>query len=84
MTRAGDGDGDARRPEVADGSHRTGPGANGIGARRTPGGDAGKESGGGEMSDETYYCDLCGSVMLNLHCKLVCETCGYKRDCSDP
>lgn len=39
---------------------------------------------GGETSDETYYCDLCGSVMLNLHCKLVCETCGYKRDCSDP
>jgi len=34
--------------------------------------------------DETYYCDLCGNVMLNLHCKLICERCGYKRDCSDP
>ncbi len=35
-------------------------------------------------TEETYYCDLCGQVMLNLHCKLVCERCGYKRDCSDP
>jgi hypothetical protein len=34
--------------------------------------------------EEVYYCDLCGSVMLNLHCKLICERCGYKRDCSDP
>ncbi len=34
--------------------------------------------------DEVFYCDLCGSVMLNLHCKLTCERCGYKRDCSDP
>lgn len=33
---------------------------------------------------EVFYCDLCGSVMLNLHCKLICEQCGYKRDCSDP
>ena len=34
--------------------------------------------------DEVFYCDLCGNVMLNLHCKLICERCGYKRDCSDP
>ena len=34
--------------------------------------------------EQTFYCDLCGNVMLNLHCKLVCEQCGYKRDCSDP
>ena len=33
---------------------------------------------------QTFYCDLCGNVMLNLHCKLICEQCGYKRDCSDP
>lgn len=37
-----------------------------------------------EADDEVYYCDLCGNVMLNLHCKLICERCGYKRDCSDP
>jgi hypothetical protein len=34
--------------------------------------------------EPVFFCDLCGSVMLNLHCKLVCERCGYKRDCSDP
>jgi len=35
-------------------------------------------------SEEIFYCDLCGAEMLNLHCKLICERCGYKRDCSDP
>lgn len=29
-------------------------------------------------------CDLCGAPMLDLHCKLSCKNCGYKRDCSDP
>ncbi|MEO5511275.1 MAG: glycine oxidase ThiO [Longimicrobiales bacterium] len=29
-------------------------------------------------------CDLCGSKMLDRHCKLVCVQCGYQRDCSDP
>lgn len=38
----------------------------------------------GAESEETFYCDLCGHAMLNLHCKLICEQCGYKRDCSDP
>ncbi|HCW78109.1 MAG TPA: hypothetical protein DG084_03260 [Gemmatimonadetes bacterium] len=33
---------------------------------------------------QVYLCDLCGVPMLNLHCKLICEQCGYKRDCSDP
>ena len=59
--------------------------------------ERGREHGEGERDDgshrrgevaeaggEVFYCDLCGSVMLNLHCKLICETCGYKRDCSDP
>lgn len=32
----------------------------------------------------TYLCDLCGAPMLDLHCKLVCRRCGYRRDCSDP
>lgn len=36
------------------------------------------------VEEQIFLCDLCGSVMLNLHCKLVCERCGYKRDCSDP
>ena len=29
-------------------------------------------------------CELCGSEMFALHCKLICPNCGYKRDCSDP
>lgn len=31
-----------------------------------------------------YECDLCGAPMLDLHCKLICRRCGFKRDCSDP
>jgi len=42
---------------------------------------AGGPTSGGAV---TYRCDLCGAIMLDLHCKLVCERCGYKRDCSDP
>jgi hypothetical protein len=41
---------------------------------------AGREKG----QEDVYLCDLCGAVMLNLHCKLICERCGYRRDCSDP
>jgi hypothetical protein len=29
-------------------------------------------------------CDLCGSPMLERHCRLICTQCGYQRDCSDP
>jgi hypothetical protein len=29
-------------------------------------------------------CELCGTEMFGLHCKLVCPNCGYRRDCSDP
>jgi hypothetical protein len=45
--------------------------------------------GGGDRASErsqgrVYHCDLCGHAMLDLHCKLICQRCGYKRDCSDP
>ena len=36
------------------------------------------------LSQRTFYCDLCGAVMINRHCKLSCPVCGYQRDCSDP
>ena len=29
-------------------------------------------------------CEVCGSEMYGLHCKLICPNCGYRRDCSDP
>jgi len=29
-------------------------------------------------------CDICGTVMLERNCKILCPNCGYTRDCSDP
>jgi hypothetical protein len=29
-------------------------------------------------------CDLCGTIMYEWHCRLICPACGYQRDCSDP
>ena len=29
-------------------------------------------------------CDICGTSMIGVHCKLRCPTCGFTRDCSDP
>jgi hypothetical protein len=29
-------------------------------------------------------CDLCGTKMVELHCRMMCPACGYQRDCSDP
>ena len=61
--------------------------ATAAGAGSKPGGDsgAGAPAGGSIPPEEqVFFCDLCGNQMLNLHCKLVCEQCGYKRDCSDP
>jgi len=37
-----------------------------------------------EASATTPRCDLCGGQMIDRNCKLVCATCGYQRDCSDP
>lgn len=38
----------------------------------------------GPAAERVYLCDLCGAAMLDLHCKLICRRCGFKRDCSDP
>lgn len=29
-------------------------------------------------------CELCGGPTLERHCKIMCQVCGYQRDCSDP
>ena len=29
-------------------------------------------------------CEVCGTEMYGLHCKLICPNCGYRRDCSNP
>ena len=36
------------------------------------------------LEDPGEECELCGTEMFGLHCKLVCPNCGYRRDCSDP
>ncbi len=33
---------------------------------------------------EDAACELCGGPVLERHCKILCLTCGYQRDCSDP
>ena len=36
--------------------------------------------------DDTFKpkCDRCGELMEEVKCKLICNQCGYSRDCSDP
>ena len=63
-----------------------------TGAEEGPDGDApGTDSahertadGGGRQPMLRWACDLCGGPMRESHCKLICDQCGYIRDCSDP
>ncbi len=41
-----------------------------------------REEGVGEAS--APVCELCGGPLMERHCKVVCLSCGYQRDCSDP
>lgn len=50
-------------------------------ADRSPG--SGPESTGGDALLKKLICPICGSMMVGLHCKLICENCGYREDCSD-
>ena len=34
-------------------------------------------------ADDTY-CWLCGGEVSKRHCKIICQLCGFTRDCSDP
>ncbi len=36
------------------------------------------------MTMTTFTCDICGDEMLSFDCELICDNCGYIRDCSDP
>src|SRR5690606_33176819 len=38
---------------------------------------------GYHVEDDTY-CWLCGGPVVKRHCKIVCPSCGFTRDCSDP
>ena len=74
--------GDSPRGDPRDGTAASGGEA---GAR-----DAEDDLSGGHSHEpligsvDAPLCDLCGSPMRESHCKLVCDRCGYMRDCSDP
>ena len=34
-------------------------------------------------ADDTY-CWVCGGAVVKRHCKIICQACGFTRDCSDP
>jgi len=34
--------------------------------------------------ESDFYCDICGQMMLEFNCELICLICGYRRDCTDP
>jgi rubrerythrin len=31
-----------------------------------------------------HSCWVCGAIMREIKCKIICPHCGYTRDCSDP
>ena len=34
--------------------------------------------------EDDTYCWMCGAVVEKRHCKIICLSCGFTRDCSDP
>jgi len=34
--------------------------------------------------EDDTYCWLCGGAVEKRHCKIICLSCGFTRDCSDP
>lgn len=50
----------------------------------SPGTDGGGDRGPDPESSGSYVCEICGSLMMERHCKILCPVCGYQRDCSDP
>jgi hypothetical protein len=52
--------------------------------------ETGREERAGEppetpanATNAAAICPICGGPLLGIHCKLVCENCGYREDCSD-
>ena len=35
-------------------------------------------------AEDDTYCWTCGGPVTKRHCKIVCQVCGFMRDCSDP
>ena len=38
----------------------------------------------GQTHTDKSVCEICGGPVLERHCKIQCQNCGYQRDCSDP
>ncbi len=38
----------------------------------------------GYRPEDDTYCWLCSGPVVKRHCKIVCQVCGFTRDCSDP
>ena len=34
--------------------------------------------------EDDTYCWMCGAAVEKRHCKIICNACGFTRDCSDP
>jgi 8-oxo-dGTP diphosphatase len=34
--------------------------------------------------EDDTYCWMCGAAVEKRHCKIICLSCGFMRDCSDP
>jgi hypothetical protein len=37
-----------------------------------------------KQREEDGRCWVCGGPVIEHHCKIVCQVCGFTRDCSDP
>jgi rubrerythrin len=35
-------------------------------------------------TSDVHLCWVCGHVMREIKCKIICPHCGFTRDCSDP
>lgn len=36
------------------------------------------------LDSNSDKCELCLGNVMNIHCKIICQQCGFTRDCSDP
>lgn len=54
------------------------------GADRGLDGDPAGASAERASDGSSLVCEVCGGVMFERHCKILCPRCGYQRDCSDP
>jgi hypothetical protein len=49
-----------------------------------PSADSGRPVTRSAVSELVHTCERCGERMEERKCKIICQNCGYYRDCSDP